>query len=237
LQEIQHLAWYDEYKHFVNGEQQMETSFWVDLWREGRSGFHQAIVQESLERFWPALPVGSSVLVPLCGKSLDMLWLEQQGLEVTGVELAEQAAEEFCAENELAFSVANDDDRKVYRLLEKNIRIIIDDFFGFAETYDNNKFDSLYDRAALVALPEEIREDYVAACRKLLCDRPAGMLITLEYPQDLMQGPPFSVPVKELQRLWPGRLSCLDCTEVLESLPKAKEAGISELKEYSWLLR
>jgi hypothetical protein len=52
-----------------------------------------------------------------------------------------------------------------------------------------------------------------------------------------MQGPPFSVPVKELQRLWPGRLSCLDCTEVLESLPKAKEAGISELKEYSWLLR
>ena len=215
----------------------MEASFWIELWREGRSGFHKAIVQSTLERFWPSLPTGSSVLVPLCGKSLDMLWLEQQGLEVTGVELAEQAAEEFCAENDLAFTVAEEEGRMVYRLLEKNVRIVIDDFFSFAETYEDRRFGSLYDRAALVALPEEIREDYVAACCKLLCKKPAGMLITLEYPQDLMQGPPFSVPVAELQKLWPGRLSCLDCADVLDSLPKAKEAGIQQLKEYSWLLR
>jgi thiopurine S-methyltransferase len=215
----------------------MEASFWIDLWREGRSGFHQAIVQSTLERFWPSLPAGSTVLVPLCGQSLDMLWLEQQGLEVTGVELAEQAAEEFCAENDLAFTVAEEKGCTVYRLHEKNIRIVIDDFFRFAETNEDRKFDSLYDRAALVALPKEIREDYVTACRGLLRSQPAGMLITLEYPQDLMQGPPFSVPVAEVQKLWPGRLSCLDCADVLDSLPKAKEAGISQLKEYSWLLR
>lgn len=84
----------------------MQPSFWIDRWHEGRSGFHQSVVQATLPKFWPALSADSSVLVPLCGKSLDMLWLEQQGLAVTGVELAEQAVEAFCHENELACSVS-----------------------------------------------------------------------------------------------------------------------------------
>jgi thiopurine S-methyltransferase len=213
----------------------MKPSFWIDLWREGRSGFHQSIVQPSLEKFWPALAPGSSVLVPLCGKSLDMLWLEQQGLEVTGVELAEQAVKEFCRENGLAFSVSHDDGHTTYHLRNRNIRLIVDDFFSFAEACNGERFDSIYDRAALVALPEEMRKGYVASCRKLLGEKPAGMLITLEYEQELMQGPPFSVPVTEVQRLWPGRLSCVDSYDVLDDLPKARDAGISRLEEYSWL--
>jgi len=213
----------------------MRPSFWIDLWREGRSGFHQSIVQPSLEKFWPALAPGSSVLVPLCGKSLDMLWLEQQGLEVTGVELADQAVKEFCQENGLAFSVSNDEGQMIYHLRNRNIRLIVDDFFNFAEACKGECFDSLYDRAALVALPNEMRKPYVAACQKLLCEKPEGMLITLEYEQELMQGPPFSVPVTEVQRLWSGQISCVDSSDVLDDLPKAREAGISRLEEYSWL--
>jgi thiopurine S-methyltransferase len=215
----------------------MRPSFWIDLWREGRTGFHQAAVQSSLEKFWPDLAPASSVLVPLCGKSLDMLWLEQQGLEVTGVEVAEQAVKEFCQENGLAFSVSNDEGHTTYHLRNRNIRLIVDDYFNFAESYTGGRFDSLYDRAALVALPEELRKRYVTACRKLLCEKPAGMLITLEYEQELMPGPPFSVPVTEVQRLWPGLLSCVESCDVLDDLPKAREAGISRLEEYSWLFR
>ena len=218
----------------LNGEKYMQPSFWIDVWREGRIGFHQSKVQSSLERFWPDLRLGSSVLVPLCGKSLDMLWLEQQGLEVTGVELAGQAVKDFCRDNSLAFSVSNEDGDTVFQLRDKNIRLVVDDFFHFSESYDGDRFDGIYDRAALVALPEEMRRDYVAACRKLLCDQPSGLLVSLEYEQELMQGPPFSVPVVEVQRLWPGMLSCMQCTDVLESLPRAKENGISRLEEYTW---
>lgn len=212
----------------------MQASFWIDIWQEGRTGFHQSKVQSSLEKFWPALPTGSSVLVPLCGKSLDMLWLEQQGLEVTGVELAGQAVQDFCRENGLAFSVSKEDAYTVYQLRDRNIRLVVDEFMHFSESYDGARFDSIYDRAALVALPESMRKDYVAACRKLLCDRPAGLLVSLEYEQELMQGPPFSVPVVEVQRLWPGMLSCMECTDALETLPKARENGISRLEEYTW---
>jgi len=214
----------------------MQPSFWIDLWREGRSGFHQSVVQSTLPKYWPALSAGSSVLVPLCGKSLDMLWLERQGQAVTGVELAEQAVEEFCHENELAFSVSRVHGHHCYRLRNKNIRIIAADFFSFARNWEGEPFDSLYDRAALVALPLEMRKPYVAACRQLLRDQPTGMVITLEYEQESMQGPPFSVAATEVQRLWKSELSCVECTDVLEDLPKAKAAGLSTLQEYTWVL-
>ena len=215
----------------------MDSSFWIESWREGRTGFHQLKVHRSLDKFWPALPAGSSVLVPLCGKSLDLLWLEQKGLEVTGIELAEQAVDEFCHENGLAFSVSHVDGRRVYRLRDRNIQLVVDDFFSFAETFDGDRFDSLYDRAALVALPAEMRKDYVTACRHLLCARPAGLLITLEYEQNLMPGPPFSVPAAEVQRLWKSALSCVDRNDVLEDLPKAKAVGVPKLDELTWVLQ
>jgi thiopurine S-methyltransferase len=163
-----------------------------------------------------------------------MLWLEQQGMEVTGVELAGQAVQDFCRENGLAFSVSKVDACTIYQLRDRNIRLVVDDFLHFSESYNGARFDSIYDRAALVALPQIMRKEYVAACQKSLCDRPSGLLVSLEYEQELMQGPPFSVSVEEVQRLWPGMLSCMECTDALETLPKAREAGISRLEEYTW---
>lgn len=214
----------------------MDSSFWIENWRQGKTGFHQRIVHPALEKYWPALPEGSSVLVPLCGKSLDMLWLEQQGLNVTGVELAEQAIKDFCHENELAFSVSNADGHRCYRLHDKKVRLYVADFFRFAESHDGEPFDSLYDRAALVALPAELRKPYVEACCRLLNEQSSGMLVTLEYEQELMPGPPFSVSAAEVQRLWKNELSCVDNRDVLEELPKAKVAGVPSLKESTWLL-
>jgi thiopurine S-methyltransferase len=215
----------------------MDPSFWIDNWREGKRGFHQDQVNPALARFWPVRPRGSSVLVPLCGKSLDMLWLEQQGLNVTGIEIAEQAVLEFCHENGLAYSVNYRDHYASYRLHTMSIRLIVGDFFTFAENYSDEPFDCLYDRAALVALPLDMRKSYVRACRALLDENATGLVVTLEYEQELMKGPPFSVPVEEVQRLWKNTLSCMDERDVLEELGKAKAAGLPNVQEFTWLLQ
>lgn len=215
----------------------MQPSFWIDNWREGKTGFHQSTVNPALKNFWPKQPPGSSVLVPLCGKSLDMLWLEQQGLEVTGVEIAEQAVLEFCHENGQAFSVNHRPEYISYRLRDRYIRLIVADFIEFAEHYSGERFDSLYDRAALVALPRELRKPYVQACEKLLSDAATGLVVTLEYEQELMQGPPFSVPAEEAQRRWNSRLACVEERDVLGEIGKAAAAGLTHLQEFTWLLK
>jgi len=215
----------------------MDSSFWIENWREGKRGFHQDKVNPALERYWPSRPRGSSVLVPLCGKSLDMLWLEQQGLNVTGVEIAEQAVLEFCHDNGLAYSVNHREHYISYRLHTRGIRLIVGDFFAYAEHYAAEPFDCLYDRAALVALPPEMRKPYVKACKSLLDGSASGLVVTLEYEQELMKGPPFSVPVEEVQRLWQNQLSCVDERDVLEELGKAKAAGLPNVQEFTWLLQ
>lgn len=212
----------------------MEPSFWHQSWQEGRTGFHQNSVHGCLERHWPKLAENSSVLVPMCGKSLDMLWLEGQGLSVTGVELVEQAAEAFCHENGLACSVGLEDGRKHYQIIGLNIRLVVDDFFHFAQRCGGQPFDSLYDRAALVALPPELRRKYVSACKSLLGARHDGLLVTFEYDQALMDGPPFSVTPNEVQRHWAGRVACVDRRDALDALPKAREYGIARLEESCW---
>lgn len=215
----------------------MDRAFWIENWRQGKRGFHLNEVNPVLGRFWPARPPGSSVLVPLCGKSLDMLWLEQQGLSVTGVEIAEQAVLEFCHENGLAHSVNHREHYISYRLHSRNIRLIVGDFFTFAEHNSDDPFDCLYDRAALVALPPEMRKPYVKACQGLLNADATGLVVTLEYEQELMKGPPFSVPVEEVRRLWKNRLSCVDERDVVDELGKAKAAGVPHVQEYAWLLQ
>lgn len=214
----------------------MDSSFWIENWRTGKIGFHQGTVNAALEKHWRPMPDGTSVLVPLCGKSLDMLWLEKQGLQVTGIELAEQAILDFCHENALAFSVNHRDTYTSYRLHNKNIRLIAGDFFAFADQYTDEPFDSLYDRAALVALPIELRKPYVTACQSLLSEPVAGMVITLEYEQELMNGPPYSVSADEAQRLWKGALNCVAERDILDELGKAKAAGVPGVQEITWVL-
>lgn len=214
----------------------MEPAFWIENWRKGRIGFHQQSINPALKKHWKPTPAGASVLVPLCGKTLDMLWLEEQGLQVTGIELAEQAILDFCHENGLAFSVNQRENYTSYRLHNKDIRLIAGDFFAFADQHADEPFDSIYDRAALVALPHEMRKPYVTACRSLLAEPSCGMVITLEYEQELMNGPPFSVPVEEAQRLWKGQLNCVDERDVLDELGKAKAAGVSGVQQYTWVL-
>lgn len=81
----------------------MEPAFWQKRWADNQIGFHQAQVNPYLQKYWPRLQLApaSRVLVPLCGKSLDLAWLAGQGYRVLGVELSRQAVEGFFREHGL----------------------------------------------------------------------------------------------------------------------------------------
>lgn len=209
----------------------MEPEFWHKRWSTNQIGFHLPEVNPYLQRFWSQLGVeqGSRVLVPLCGKTLDLLWLAQQGYSVLGVELSEKAAADFFLEHQLEPSVSEEGAFKVFRAADIEIRC--GDFFALSPE-DVSDCAALYDRAALIALPGPMRERYATHLQKIL-PQCVGLLITLDYSQDEMPGPPFSVGDDEVQRLlgevW--RLEVLQEQDVLGESWKFLQAGVKRLDE------
>ena len=215
----------------------MRINFWIKTWDKSNIGFHQADIHPALKKYWPELEAGNSVLVPLSGKSLDLLWLEKRGLDVIGIEFVESAVLDFFRENELEWEKTVQYGHPCYRVRGRNIRIFATDFIQFAKDYDGQPMDSLYDRAALVALPKDMRADYIAACEKLLNSSSQGLLVTMEYEPLAMEGPPFSVPNEEVEHLWKGQLTLIEQVDMLSSMPRAVASGVQRLDEYFWILR
>lgn len=209
----------------------MEPEFWHKRWSSNQIGFHLPEVNPYLQRFWPQLGLaqGSRVLVPLCGKSLDLLWLAHQGYSVLGVELSEKAATDFFLEHQLEPVVSEEGVFRVFRAGDIEIRC--GDFFALGPQ-DVADCTGLYDRAALIALPVPMRARYAAHLQKILPDG-VGLLITLDYNQDEMPGPPFSVGDDEVQRLLGGawRLEVLQEQDVLGESWKFLQAGVKRLDE------
>jgi thiopurine S-methyltransferase len=215
----------------------MRVNFWIKAWGEGNTGFHQADTHHALAKYWPSSLPGTTVLVPLCGKSRDLLWLEERGLDVIGVEFVASAVLDFFRENKLAWEETTEFGHRCYRACERNIRIFVTDFIRLAEDYDGPRLDTLYDRAALVALPEDMRAPYVAACSKLLTGAPRGVLISLKYEPEAMEGPPFSVSAGEIDHLWQGKLELVERVDMLSTMPRAIASGVQGLEEYVWVFR
>lgn len=208
----------------------METEFWLERWREGRTHFHQSRVTPLLQKYWPqlGLPAGSTVLVPLCGKSLDMLWLAEQGHKVLGVELSELAVQQFFSENDLQPQVHETAQGKHY--VAGAIEIICGDIFALADA-TLAACAGAYDRAALIALPQEMRSGYAAQVYGRLPAGAQSILITLEYAQEQMDGPPFSVMEEEVQRIFAPQTDAqaIDRRDILEKEPKFIERGLKKL--------
>ena len=199
---------------------------WLERWREGRIGWHEAGGNRSLKRHWRG--TGLHVLVPLCGKSVDMLWLAEQGNEVTGVEVSDIAAREFFADNDLRYERFADGTR--YRANGLPITIVCGDYFAFQDC----GFDAHFDRGALVAMPHEQRPRYAAHTSARLSAAPVQLVITLEYEQAAVDGPPFSVTADELLSYWPG-LSRIDAyDDIANAPPKFRDAGLDEMIEVVW---
>lgn len=179
----------------------MEADYWHDRWSLGQIGFHQQDINAFLRAHWSALNLNGQgeVLVPLCGKSLDMLWLKQQGHSVIGAELSQQALDDFLKENGLEAVPIVHDAFCGYEL--PDMKLFCGDFFHL-NTQDCESAVAVYDRAALVAFPPEMRKQYVEHLRKILPAQAKILLITMVYDQSLNVGPPFTVTDEEVHSLY-----------------------------------
>jgi thiopurine S-methyltransferase len=169
--------------------------FWQSKWDNDDIPFHNKAIHPELIRFWPTLNLnkGAHVFVPLCGKSVDMLFLMAQGYKVSGVELSEKAIVQFFNENSLDFK----QEGNVF--FGQGITIFRADIFKFEI---NQAIDAIYDRAALVALPQKLRGPYVKQLYQ--CLKPQGLMLVkcISYDESLMEGPPFSVTEREATTLF-----------------------------------
>ena len=204
------------------------ASDWVERWQEGRIGWHERDGNRSLKTHWSAS--GRRVLVPLCGKSVDLIWLEQQGNEVIGVELSELAVLAFFEENDLRYSIV-EGELDAYVADDRPITIYCGDYFEFSET----GFEGYFDRGALVAIAPDNREAYVQHTRSLLSADVESLVVTVEYDQSIAAGPPFSIPESAMRVLWP-ELKRVDAYDDMENCPpKFVQAGMTEIVEAVWL--
>ncbi len=215
----------------------MHKEFWLERWDKNEIGFHQDEVNPYLLRHWQDLQLGKSkdVFVPLCGKSRDMLWLREQGLIVLGVELSTIGVQSFFQENGLTPDRTSGDKFEIYDT--GDIRILCGDFFDLGEA-DLAEVRKVYDRASLVALPPALRERYVHHLISILQPGTQILLLTFDYPQAEMAGPPFAVSLEEVETLYNkhAEIRVLAQHDVLAQMPRFKERGLTRLLENVILL-
>ena len=203
---------------------------WLERWREGRIGWHEVDGSALLRRHWPRLVRGSRALVPFCGKSVDLLWLAAQGMDVVAVEISELAVRAFFADNDLAFENTVDGGLQCYRATSAPIRVYCGDYFEFRA----EPCQALFDRGALVAVADTERERYVAHTNSLLEADAFKMVITLEYDQKVVAGPPYSIQAALVKSYW-SDLACVHSRNDIETgSPKFRKAGLTEVIESVW---
>jgi thiopurine S-methyltransferase len=217
----------------------VNKSFWTERWQQQQIGFHQAEINKYLQKYWQTVnheQEGSKVFVPLCGKSLDLLWLREQGHPVLGIEFSDLAVNDFFGENQLEAQRQLDD--RFMRMSSDKIDMLCGDFFHL-QAPDLTDCHLVYDRASLVALPESSRKRYASHMSEILPDSVRILLVTMEYPQQEMQGPPFSVPETEVFSLYEGyfQVEKLATYDIYQENPRFKARGLSSLLEKVYLLK
>lgn len=184
----------------------MDASFWHRKWAANEIGFHESMVNPLLLKYREALTLaqGSRIFLPLCGKSLDIHWLLSQGYRVAGAELSEIAIEQLFAELNLTPDISTVGELSHYSA--KNLDIFVGDIFDLTGEV-LGQVDAIYDRAALVALPQETRLRY-SAHLTAISGLAQQLLICFEYDQSLQDGPPFSISDEEVRQHY-GKLYAL----------------------------
>lgn len=215
----------------------MDKEFWLERWKRDEIGFHQDEINSYLRQYWNELnaPGNSEVFVPLCGKSSDMQWLHEHGHPVLGVELSTIAVQAFFRENGYTPKRVTTEEFDRYEV--DGIRILCGDFFDL-EKNDLAKVRAVYDRASLIALPPEMRERYASHLVSILPPATKILLITFDYPQHEMPGPPFAVSRNEVEALYKRHadVRLLAHLDVLPQNPRFQLRGMSRLHENIFLL-
>lgn len=204
----------------------MHIDFWKQRWENQQIGFHLNEVNPNLAKYWAEVTSNEEqqVLVPLCGKSLDMVWLAAEGYQVVGVECSEQALQQFIEEQRLAMAPSQQGEFTLYQA--GNIQLLQGDFFKLNKSLLQS-VSAVYDRASLIALPVDMRTKYVDLLNRILPQPVSILLVTMDYDQALMQGPPFAVSHNEVERLYQPSfdISLLDERNVIDDYPRFGKEG------------
>jgi thiopurine S-methyltransferase len=208
----------------------MDAEFWQRRWEANEIGFHEGRPNVQLVKHAAALgPKGGRVFVPLCGKTHDMPWLLSQGYRVAGVEWSRLAVDQFFAERGVEPVVV--DAGAIVHYAAPGLDVFHGDLFALTpETL--GPVDAIYDRAALVALPQDTRTRYAAALVGLTACAPQ-LVVTFEYDQSRSDGPPFSVTPAEVERLYAEHYDI----EYVESGPVDQGIRGVPAVESTWRLR
>ncbi|MBV2129014.1 thiopurine S-methyltransferase [Arsukibacterium indicum] len=209
----------------------MNPEFWQEKWQKREIAFHQAAANPLLVSCFNQLQLvpGARVFLPLCGKSLDIHWLLAQGYQVVGAELSEMAVQELFAELGLVPTISSAGNLQHYHAAE--LEVFVGDIFQLSQA-TLGQVAAIYDRAALVALPAEMRQRYAKHLVAISQCAPQ-LVICFEYDQAQLAGPPFSVNSEEMHNLYSNayQLNCLAELEVPGGLKKKCQAT-----ELAWLL-
>jgi thiopurine S-methyltransferase len=215
----------------------MDPQFWHERWQQGQIGFHQPDYHPALLATWPGLGVlaGARVFVPLCGRSLDMVWLAGRGHPVVGVELSPIAVEGFFGH--VGLEPARERAGALERWRAGPYELLCGDLFEL-DAESLGPIHGWYDRAALVALPPELRRRYVERLAELLSAGARGFLVTHDYDQAEMEGPPFSVPPIEVEGLFAPAFEVVPVSrhDALPDNPKFRERGLTSFFESTFRL-
>lgn len=215
----------------------MDREFWLQKWERNEIGFHEPAGNRLLQRYWSAagVPAGATVLVPLCGKSMDMLWLARQGYRVLGVELSEQAVQAFFAEHGLMPKTEPAGPFRRWRA--EGIEILQGDLFALTPEHAP-AVAGLYDRAALIALPKSDRLRYAQVLQRCLDRQARGLIVAMDYQPATEIRPPFSVSPEEVAALFAPvfRTQPLVREDVLAAEAKLAARGLTALHEAAYAL-
>ncbi len=177
----------------------MEASFWQSRWAANQIGFHETDVHPMLLAHGASLGAAGRVFVPLCGKSHDMPWLRAQGFEVIGIELADIAVRAFFAEHGMTPAHARLEAFEEFSA--EGYRLLCGDYFALTHAMIG-PFTAIYDRAALIALPADMRRDYTVKMTELAARGTRMLLVTVQYDISVSAPPPFAVTAAEVTTLY-----------------------------------
>ncbi|MDV2080125.1 thiopurine S-methyltransferase [Marinobacter xestospongiae] len=218
----------------------MEHEFWHNRWAKSQIGFHEGTVNQFLHDHWTALAgegrSDQTVLVPLCGKAVDMWWLNDRGHPVIGVELSDIACKDFFEEAEEKAHVHPGEPFTRFR--HDTLELWCGDFFQLVPE-DLRNVRLVYDRAALIALPPAMRRDYVEHLTAVTPDDLQILLLTLDYDNDDVQGPPFNVTDDEVRELFSAdyEVEQLLTRQIPANSPFATRRGLEQARESVFRLR
>jgi thiopurine S-methyltransferase len=176
------------------------------------------------------------VFVPLCGKSLDMLYIMNQGFSVVGVEISEIGVRQFFRENDLTYKITRVDDFELYS--SENLEIYCGDFFSLTSKHLNN-VKAVLDSKSLIALEPDLRQKYVKYLNDIISVGARILLVTLQYPQHQMSGPPFSVDKSEVESLFSMTFESRELRSFndIENGLKLERAGVDFINNAAYCLR